>query len=91
MSASQLFTAHASLTSCCLQSKLDPALDFLDNIAEDSPHGIWNVRKDRGGSVVLVRNLLWPGFIFYHVLHTRKFGHVYFGLGDKNLDLPFML
>ena len=74
-----------------LQAKLDRSIDFLDVIAGDVPSGTWSLQQDRGGSVVYIRNLLWPGFVFYHVPGTRKFGHVYFGLVNKNLDLPFML
>ena len=49
------------------------------------------MQGDRGGAVVFIRNLMWPGFLFYHVPGSRTFGHVYVGLANKNLDLPFML
>ena len=74
-----------------MQAKLDRTIDFLDSVAEDTPQGIWSLQAERGGAVVLVRNLLWPGFVFYHVPGTRKHGHVYVGVVSKNVDLPFMI
>lgn len=73
------------------RAKLDKALDFLDTIADDTPYGVWNVQTSRGGAVVHLRSLLWPGFVFYHAVGTRKFGYLYWGSAEKNLDLPFML
>ncbi len=70
---------------------MDKGLDFLDTIADDTPYGVWNVQTSRGGAVVHLRSLLWPGFVFYHAVGTRKFGYLYWGSAEKNLDLPFML
>jgi len=41
--------------------------------------------------VVVLRSLLWLGLTFYHVPMTKQYGYIYFGTGEKNLDLPFML
>jgi radial spoke head protein 9 len=73
------------------RAQLDKALDFMDNIEEDIPKGSWSMQFDRGSGLLILKSLLWPGFVFYHVPGTRHFGSVYFGLGEKNIDLPFML
>ena len=73
------------------QAKLDGSIDFLDPISEDTPSIVWNLQGERGGSVVYIRNLLWPGFVFFHVPGSRQFGSVYVGLVNKNIDLPFMV
>lgn len=74
------------------KADLDKAIDFLDPIDADIPHnGSWSIQFERGSCVVVLRSLHWIGFTFYHVPGSKKFGYVYFGTGEKNLDLPFML
>lgn len=73
------------------QAALDKSVDFLDSLADDIPEGSWSVQLERGSSVVVLRSLLWPGLVAYHVPGTRKFGYVYSGAASKNLDLAFML
>lgn len=53
--------------------------------------GCWSLQFERGSGLVTLRSLWWNGFVFFHVPGTRRFGHVYVGIGEKNLDLPFML
>ncbi|RHY14394.1 hypothetical protein DYB25_007365 [Aphanomyces astaci] len=64
--------------------------DFLDPLTVDLD-GTWTLRKDGTGSVVLLRNLLYPGFVFFHKPRTGHYGSVYFGDGLRNPDLAFML
>ncbi|KAM5263486.1 radial spoke head protein 9 homolog isoform 2-T2 [Ctenodactylus gundi] len=73
------------------KADLDPSLDFLDSLEHDIPKGSWSVQMERGGTLVVLRSLLWPGLTFYHAPRTRNHGFVYMGTGEKNLDLPFML
>lgn len=73
------------------RANLDKAIDFMDNLEEDIPRGSWALQFERGSGLVVLRSLLWPGYVFYHVPGTRCLGSVYFGNGEKNLDLPFML
>lgn len=96
--ASQLYNflhfrkAEKLLGKTLLQrANLDKSIDFLDTIEEDIPKGCWSLQMERGGGLVTLRSLLWLGYVFYHVPGTRQYGSVYFGRGDKNIDLPFML
>ncbi|XP_029195052.1 radial spoke head protein 9 homolog [Acropora muricata] len=74
------------------KAELDKAIDFLDPIDTDVPKGgSWSIQFERGSGLVTLRSLHWLGFTFYHVPNSRKYGSIYFGLGTKNLDLPFML
>ncbi|XP_062427999.1 radial spoke head protein 9 homolog isoform X1 [Rhea pennata] len=73
------------------KADLDPSTDFLDSLEHDIPRGSWTVQLEKGGVVVVLRSLLWLGLSFYHVPMTKQYGYVYFGTGEKNLDLPFML
>lgn len=70
------------LQECCF---------FLLYISTCSCTGSWTVQLEKGGTVVVLRSLLWLGLTFYHVPMTKQYGYVYFGTGEKNLDLPFML
>merc|ERR1712141_114393 len=74
------------------KADLDKAIDFLDTIDADIPHnGSWSVQFERGNSLVVLRSLHWLGFTCYHVPNSRRYGYIYVGSGEKNLDLPFML
>lgn len=76
------------------RANLDRALDFLDPATEDipgAPELCWSLQHERGGSHVVIRSLLWPGYTFFHVPETRHFGSVYDGCGIYNIDLPFMI
>ncbi|XP_074024334.1 radial spoke head protein 9 homolog isoform X2 [Numenius arquata] len=87
------FTEPVNLKNKTLLEKadLDPSTDFLDSLEHDIPQGSWTVQLEKGGTVVVLRSLLWLGLTFYHVPMTKQYGYVYFGTGEKNLDLPFML
>eukprot|EP00698_Gefionella_okellyi_P004310 TRINITY_DN13992_c0_g1_i1.p1 TRINITY_DN13992_c0_g1~~TRINITY_DN13992_c0_g1_i1.p1 ORF type:complete len:344 (-),score=77.96 TRINITY_DN13992_c0_g1_i1:216-1202(-) len=77
-----------------LQRELEgllPHHDFLDSLADDKPAGSWTIQYDASSGVVTLRSLLWPGLFAYHVPNSSKFGSVYFGHGEKNVDLCFML
>ncbi|PRP72787.1 hypothetical protein PROFUN_07687 [Planoprotostelium fungivorum] len=57
-------------------------IDFADNIAEDVPHVT---------NVVTIRSLLWPGYFAFAVSNSPVYGSVYFGFGEKNDDIGFLL
>ena len=80
------------LTKSLLEREADDAhLDFMDTLDEDVPAGAWSVNYDVATQTVTLRSLLWPGAVAFHVAGTRKFGYAYFGTGEKNWNLPFML
>jgi len=65
--------------------------EFLDPLEADLPKGCWAVRQDPSITLVTLRSLSWPGYISFHVPCTAKYGGLYFGYGQKNRDLPFIL
>ncbi|KAK4469425.1 hypothetical protein MN116_006979 [Schistosoma mekongi] len=73
------------------RAKLDKAIDFLDTIEDDNPEGCWVIQFERGSTLVLVKSLLWIGYVLYHVPGTSKYGSIYVGTGEFNIDLPFMI
>ncbi|CAG5135006.1 unnamed protein product [Candidula unifasciata] len=80
-----------NLKSLLQRANLDRAIDFMDSIEDDIPRGSWCIQFERGSGLLTLRSFLWPGYVFFHVPATREYGSVYFGTGEKNLDLPFML
>uniref|UniRef100_A0A4W3H155 Radial spoke head protein 9 homolog n=1 Tax=Callorhinchus milii TaxID=7868 RepID=A0A4W3H155_CALMI len=72
------------------RAELDMSIDFLDCVEDDILKGSWSVQYDRG-ALVVIRSLLWPGYSFFHVPNTSKFGSMYMGLAEKNIDFPFMV
>lgn len=73
------------------RANLDKSIDFMDPIDEDVPKGSWSLQFERGSGLIILRSLLWLGCTFYNVPGTNRFGSVYVGTGEKNMDLPFML
>jgi len=73
------------------KADLDKAIDFMDVIEEDVPKGSWSMQFERGSGLVSLRSLLWQGYVFFHVPGTKKYGSVYYGNGEKNFDICFML
>lgn len=73
------------------RARLDKAVDFLDSIETDNPKGCWTIQFERGNQLVLVKSLLWPGYVHYNLPGTNKYGSIYVGTGEYNIDLPFML
>lgn len=73
------------------KANLDKAIDFLDPIDEDQPKGCWSLQFERGSALILLRSLKWPGATFFHIPETSSYGSLYFGIGETNKDIPFML
>lgn len=73
------------------KAQQDLSLDFFDRISEDVPAGSWSLQHERGGDVIVLKSLVWPGFSFFHAPGTTNYGYVYNGIAQKNADLAFML
>lgn len=73
------------------KADLDPSVDFMDALDKDVPKGSWSLQFERGSGLVTLRSLSWLGYVFFHVPGTRRYGSMYVGTGEKNMDLPFML
>lgn len=67
------------------------SMDFLDSIDQDIPNGCWNLTLEQSGSVVYLKNLYWPGMMYFHKMRTPDSGFLYVGNGRKCLDVPFLL
>merc|ERR1719430_2335878 len=81
---------HTKVQTVNQLAHVDPAIDFMDTIEDDIPIGVWSIQNDRGINVTL-RNLKWIGLISYAVPNCTRYGCAYFGTGEPNYDLPFML
>lgn len=55
------------------------------------PKGALVAKLDEALNVVTFRSLSYPGFISYAAVGTPLWGYGYFGTGEKNADLAFML
>jgi len=64
---------------------------FLDPITNTHPKGAWSITSNPCMSIFTLRSLLYPGYVFYHKVGTSEFGGAYFGTGQKNEDIAFML
>jgi len=67
------------------------SLDFLVSCDDLVPKGALCPRFDEATGCVTVRNLVFPGFLAYTYPGTSMFGYCYFGTGEKNADIAFML
>jgi len=68
--------------------------EFLDSIADEQQNWCIVSQRGIGGSGVLsvsVRSLLWPGFEAQFEAGQKGWQQAYFGTGEKNDDLEFMV
>lgn len=65
--------------------------DFLTPIVADMPAGVWSAKYDALINMVLVQNHLFNGSCFWHKPGTAMMGQLYWGKGERNLDLCFVL
>jgi len=75
-------------------------LDSLHTVVEEenaiegrgTGKGSWVMRVGESGLDVKLRSLVWPGYEFSCTVGSpNEFGGAYFGTGEKNHDLLFML
>jgi len=64
--------------------------DFLDSLAADAASS-WSLQYNSSKTSSSLRSLIWPGYFFYHKVGTSQYGGAYFGTGQKNTDLAFMI
>ena len=65
--------------------------DILDDITTDVVKGSWSVQLDSTRKISNVRSLLWPGYYAVHQSNSNIYGSCYFGNGQKNSELAFMI
>lgn len=69
----------------------NPHTDFLRPITDDAPAGVWSLKYDATANVVCVRNLFYEGSLFWYRPGTLESGQLYYGTGERNFDVCFML
>jgi radial spoke head protein 9 len=74
------------------KQKLSNNFDFLDSLADlNNLPGSWCIDVSESGESVRLRNLEWIGYEFHLEINTKKYVGAYFGDGQKNADIMFML
>jgi len=53
--------------------------------------GSWSLKHDAGNKIVVLRSLLYPGYVHFNMVANSAFGAIYIGSGARNNDLAFML
>jgi len=93
--AAQSLSSYVLLNKPKLTSVLDaPTEKSADALATaDSivPKAAMRFTTDDSVGAVVVRNLLWPGAMAFCKPGTSSWGYCYFGTGEKNRDIAFML
>ncbi|XP_060711788.1 radial spoke head protein 9 homolog [Hemiscyllium ocellatum] len=74
-----------------VQANLEDSIDFLNSLEDDELKVFWSLQYERGSKLVILQSLLWLGFNFFHVPETSQYGSIYMGLGERNIDFPFMI
>lgn len=65
--------------------------DFCTSAATLQPKGALVPKFDESINIVTWRSLLYPGFYAYTMVGFPMHGYCYFGSGEKNGDIAFML
>jgi len=60
-------------------------------VSLDTPTGCWSLKHDPPNNMIVLRSLLYPGYVHFSLVGTAIFGGGYSGNGSKNHDLAFML
>ena len=71
------------------ENTFDESIDVFATLDADEPKGVWSIQGD--GNLALIRNLLWPGYTFVHTNSPVKYASFYYGTGQKNHNLGFMI
>ncbi|XP_072356302.1 radial spoke head protein 9 homolog [Scyliorhinus torazame] len=79
------------LKSMLSQANLEESIDFLSSLEDDDLKVFWSLQYEKGSKLVILRSLLWIGFTFFHVPETSQHGYIYLGMGERNIDFPFMI
>jgi radial spoke head protein 9 len=79
---------NAPITERAVLSK---STQFLDPLTMDRPAGSWSLKHDAGNKIVVLRSLLYPGYVHFNMVANSAFGAIYIGSGARNNDLAFML
>jgi len=74
-----------------LQPSMTNSMDFLMPADSVVPKGCLVTHSDEATGITTIRNLLWPGFVGYATAGSKTWGYCYFGTGEKNADIAFML
>jgi len=92
MSASGYVFVNKTKPKDTLAPAAKNALDFLVSCDDFVPKGALCPHYDEATGAVTVRNLVWPGFLAYTFPEMGgMWGYCYFGTGEKNVDIAFML
>lgn len=65
--------------------------DFLTTCDAMVPKGALVKKFDESMNVVCWRSLVYEGFVAYSLVGAPMHGYCYFGMGQKNADIAFML
>ncbi|KAJ1339735.1 hypothetical protein BSLG_005641 [Batrachochytrium salamandrivorans] len=71
--------------------KFDDTIDIFESIGNDEPKGAWAVNAEQEGTATIVRSLQWPGYTFVHSTSPLSYASFYYGTGQKNHNIGFML
>lgn len=82
---------HKPMKKDVLAAAAPKPTELLKSVATAIPKGQWSCRMVPAFNAVSIRSLYWPGFFFYHIPNTTQHGYCYFGTGEKNVDIAFML
>merc|ERR1719473_1448005 len=88
--ASYVF-ANKPLPKNVLAGSAANSMDFLMPATSITPTGALCPHLDEATGVTTIRSLLWPGSVAYAKAGSKEFGYCYFGTGQKNGDIAFML
>lgn len=73
------------------RAMMSKSVNFLDPLTLDKPKGSWSLKHDASNKMIVLRSLLFPGYLHFNCIANSTFGAIYVGSGAKNQDLPFML
>lgn len=65
--------------------------DFLPIVGSYVPNKAWTLQFLRSKNLIIIRSLIYLGYVFVYELGTKKFADFYVGDGTKNQNFSFMV
>jgi len=63
----------------------------LGSCLSEDTNGSWSMQYDSFKGTAVLRSLMYPGYIFVYSIESNDFDSLYFGTGESNKDMMFML
>ncbi|KXS17171.1 hypothetical protein M427DRAFT_68591 [Gonapodya prolifera JEL478] len=82
---------NTALMTTADRDRRQDTIDIFESVSSDRPRGVWSINLESGAQQSVLRNLEWPGYFFFHSTQPSRWGGMYVGTGQRNINFGYML